>query len=61
MKIEATNYDIKVSIERPEDITLFDLLEMFKVITLGITFSESQWNDAICDLADEINEMKKAL
>lgn len=61
MKIEATNYDIKVSIERPDDLTLSDLLEMFKVITLGITFSESQWNDAICDLADEINEIKKAL
>lgn len=56
MKIEATNYDIKVSIERPDDLTLSDLLEMFKVITLGITFSESQWNDAICDLADEIKK-----
>jgi hypothetical protein len=61
MKIEATNYDIKVSIERPDDLTISELLEMFKVITLGITFSESQWNDAICDLADEINEIKKPI
>jgi hypothetical protein len=58
MKIEATNYDIKVSIERPDDLSIFDLFEMFKVITLGITFSESKWNDAICDLAEEINETK---
>lgn len=61
MKLTASNYDIQVSIERPDDLTLSDLFEMFKVITLGITFSESQWNDAICDLADEINEMKKAI
>lgn len=61
MKIEATNYDIKVSIERPDDLSISELLEMFKVITLGITFSESQWNDAICDLADEINEIKKPI
>jgi len=61
MKIEAINYDIKVSIERPDDLTIGDLFEMFKVITLGITFRECQWNDAICDLAEEINETKKAI
>jgi len=58
MKIEATNYDIKVSIERPDDLTISELFEMYKVITLGITFSESQWNDVICDLADEIKNNK---
>ena len=59
MKLTATNYDISITYERPDDLTLSDLLDMYKVITLGITFSESQWNDAICDLADEINETKK--
>ena len=58
MKLTASNYDIQVSIERPDDLTISDLFEMFKVITLGITFRECQWNDAICDLADEINETK---
>lgn len=53
MKIEATNYDIKVFIERPDDITINELLDMFKTITIGITYSEVQWKQAIIDLADE--------
>jgi hypothetical protein len=58
MKLTATNYDITISIERPDDLTISELLEMFKIITLGITFAECQWNNAICDLAEEINETK---
>lgn len=61
MKLTATNYDISITYERPDDLTIGDLFEMFKVITLGITFRECQWNDAICDMADEINEMKKPI
>lgn len=58
MKITATNYDITISIERPDDSTIGELLEIFKTIALGITFLPSQWDDAICELADQINENK---
>jgi hypothetical protein len=59
MKITANNYDISISIERPDDITISELLEMFRTIAIGVTFTPVQWDNGILDLADEIRDNLK--
>jgi len=50
--------DVSISIE--EDSTIGEVLDAFKVITMGLTFSSEQYNQAIIELAQEIEKNGKA-
>ena len=53
-------YGNEVSISIEEDSTIGEVLDAFKVITMGLTFSSEQYNQAIIELAQEIEKNGKA-
>lgn len=53
-------YGNEVSISIEEDSTIGEVLDAFKVITMGLTFSSEQFNQAIIELAQEIEKNGKA-
>lgn len=54
LTIIGQSYGNKVSISIDEDSTITEVLEAFKVITIGLTFSPEQFNQAIIELAQEL-------
>lgn len=56
LTITAQSYDRKISIEHPSDLDMMELMDMFKAIAMGLTFSESTWEEAVIALAEEYNE-----
>ena len=53
-------YGNEVNISIEEDSTIGEVLDAFKVITMGLTFSSEQYNQAIIELAQEIEKNGKA-
>jgi hypothetical protein len=60
LTLTGQSYNNEVSISIEEDSTIGEVLDAFKVITMGLTFSSEQFNQAIIDLAQEIEENGKA-
>jgi hypothetical protein len=58
LTITAQAYDRKVSVEHPQDLDMMELLDMFKAIAMGLTFSESTWEEAVITLAEEYNDLE---
>lgn len=56
LKITASCYDKEITLIMDEVSTIHELLDAFKVITIGLTFSNKQWEQAIIELAQEIQE-----
>lgn len=56
LTITAQSYDRKISVEHPQDLDMMELMELFKTIAMGLTFSESTWEDVVLTLAEEYNE-----
>lgn len=60
LTITGKCYGNEVSISIEEDSTIGEVLDAFKVITMGLTFSSEQYNQAIIELAQEIEKNGKA-
>ena len=56
LTITAQSYDRKISVEHPQDLDMMELMDVFKAIAMGLTFSENTWEDAVLTLAEEYNE-----
>lgn len=56
LTITAQAYDRKISVEYPQDLGMVELLELFKSIAVGLTFSEDMWKEAILRLAEEYED-----
>lgn len=56
LKITASCYDKEIILIMDEGSTIDELLDAFKVITIGLTFSHKQWEQGIIDLAQEIEQ-----
>lgn len=56
LKITASCYDKEITLVMDEGSTIDELLDAFKVIAIGITFSPKQWEQAIIELAQELQE-----
>lgn len=56
LKITASCYDKEITLLMDEGSTIDELLDAFKVIAIGITFSPKQWEQAIIELAQELQE-----
>lgn len=56
LKITASCYDKEITLVMDEGSTIDELLDAFKVIAIGITFSTKQWEQAIIELAQELQE-----
>ena len=54
LKITASCYEKEITLVIDEGSTIDELLDAFKVITIGLTFSPKQWEQAIIELAQEI-------
>lgn len=52
--LTGQSYNNEVSISIDEDSTIGEVLDAFKVITMGLTFSPEQFNQAIIELAQEL-------
>lgn len=59
LKITASCYDKEITLSMYEGSTIDELLDAFKVIAIGITFSHKQWEQAIIELAQELQENEK--
>lgn len=57
LTVTAQNYNNKVSVEIPSDASLCELMEAFKTLTIGLTYSPDSWKDVILQLADEYREI----
>ena len=56
LKITASCYNKEITLVMDEGSTIDELLDAFKVIAIGITFSPKQWEQAIIELAQELQE-----
>jgi hypothetical protein len=55
--LTATHYGREITIsEDTNDVTIYEMFEMFKTILLGMTFTSSQYDDAIVHIASQIEE-----
>jgi len=54
LTLTGQSYNNEVSISIEEDSTIGEVLDAFKVIMMGLTFSPEQFNQAIIELAQEI-------
>lgn len=56
MKLTAENYNKKISVDLPDDSDLYDVMEAFQTLVLGMTFHPSSWDRVIMELAEECRE-----
>lgn len=57
MKIQLENYGYKYTIETEnDDVCLDEYLNIFKGLMIQATFNEKQFNNAILEMAEEIEE-----
>ena len=59
MKITVKYYDTTITIEKEEDVNLYEMLDTFRSLALAMTFESSSWDKAILEMADEISLNKK--
>jgi len=57
MKLQLESYGYKYTIETPHnDLGIDEYIQLFKGLLITATFSESQFNNAILELAEELKE-----
>ena len=57
MKIQIENYGYKYTVETSQDdVELDEYLQLFKGLLITATFNETQFNNVILELAEEIKE-----
>lgn len=56
--ITASAYNRKVSVELPVDCSAFELLDAFRAVMVGLTYSPDSFNDAILNYVDEHDLLK---
>lgn len=57
MKLQIENYGYTYTVETEyNDVTLDEYLQLFKGLMLQATFNETQFNNAILELAEQIKE-----
>jgi hypothetical protein len=57
MKLQLENYGYKYTIETEHhDVDVNEYLQLFKGLLITATFSEKQFNNAIIELSNEIEE-----
>ena len=57
MKIQIENYGYTYTVETTHnDVDLDEYLQLFKGLLITATFNETQFNNAILELAEEIKE-----
>lgn len=50
------NYDTKIVIQKDHsDVDIFEIFEMFKTACIGMTFPLEVYNNALTELAEQIN------
>jgi hypothetical protein len=55
--LTASHYGRQITItEDTNDVTIYELFEMFKTIVLGMTYTNSQWEDVVINIASNIKE-----
>ena len=59
MKITVKYYDTTITIEKEEDVDIYEMLHTFRSLALAMTFESSSWDEAILEMADEIALNKK--
>ena len=57
MKLQIENYGYTYTVETTHnDVDLDEYLQLFKGLLITATFNETQFNNAILELAEEIKE-----
>ncbi len=57
MKIQIENYGYKYTVETEfNDVDLNEYLQLFKGLLITATFNETQFNNTILELAEELKE-----
>jgi hypothetical protein len=55
--LTASHYGRQITItEDTNDLTIYELFNMFKTICLGMTFTNEQFEDAVINIASNIKE-----
>jgi hypothetical protein len=54
MKIFLKHYEIKVTIDMPDDVTLDEVFEQFNALLIFATFQQESINNWIIEKADEL-------
>jgi hypothetical protein len=57
--VSAQAYNNKVTVELPLDANLNDLMEAFRTLAIGLTYSPDTWKEVIMQLADEYREIEE--
>lgn len=61
LTVTAQNYNKKISVEIPSDTDLYDLMQAFKTLTIGLTYNSDNWKEVILQLAEEYREIDEML
>jgi hypothetical protein len=56
MKIFLKHYEITVTIDMPDDVTLDEVFEQFNALLISATFQQESINQWIIEKADELNQ-----
>jgi coproporphyrinogen III oxidase-like Fe-S oxidoreductase len=55
MQISLKHYEIKVTIDMPDDVSLDEVFEQFNALLISATFQQESINNWIIEKADELN------
>jgi len=56
MQISLKHYEIKVTIDMPDDVSLDKVFEQFNALLISATFQQESINRWIIEKADELNQ-----
>lgn len=56
MQISLKHYEIKVTIDMPDDVSLDEVFDQFNALLISATFQQESINQWIIDKADELNQ-----
>jgi hypothetical protein len=56
MQISLKHYEIKVTIDMPDDVSLDEVFEQFNALLISATFQQESINNWIIEKADELNQ-----
>jgi hypothetical protein len=56
MQISLKHYEIKVTIDMPDDVSLDEVFEQFNALLISATFQQQSINNWIIEKADELNQ-----
>lgn len=60
MKLYIDDGATKITIENERtDLNIYEMLEIFEQAALGLSYLPESWEDAILDLADEIEDRRQ--